>query len=729
MKKPNTDVLYQINEYGIKHHVPNLDIPEDIVQYYKEKYNIRTDVHKTCISCQIRQYEKYPDQKNFIIPCKFIPNGLPQGSKTMLNEIVKNTNVPIEQAKKILLSTIDPVAWAELMFGFDDADSRWTVRSYQKEQLRCSSKRISIREGRRSGKTFGISLKLLYYAFNLKVSKGRDLKGNEVEMGPTIMIVTPYQAQLINIFEEMEKLVKRNVELKQEIISGTGDNLYIKSPSFKMEMRNGASINGFVSGIGMRQDGSGGGTMRGFSADIIYLDEMDMIPKDVLDKVVNPILATTPDTMLIATSTPIGKKSKFYEWCLERPDFKEDYHPSSVIPHWEQIKEEVLRESTQESFMAEYMAIFLDEIDGVFKTNWIQQARMDYNYSDTTNNGKLLDALGLNNSRNVIISIGIDWNKNAGTEFYVTGYFPENGLWIGLDAVNVPSTEFSAKRWISEIVKLNYKWQPNYIYADEGYGHTIIEDLRYESYRLRQKPNKSAIDEQTIMIPDRLVAFNFSSMITLKDPVTNEIIKKYAKNFLVENLIRLLEESLFKFPAEDERLRQQLLNYRVVRRNPSTQKPVYGMHNDHIGDHRLDACMLSLGALVLEESIYNGKQNDITIPKFIKMQEEQQNSYISPHDEALSALDKMKAFPGQVNVMKIMRGNGSVEEDQKIKEIYRSDGLPAYQPKMNQRSRNLNKEESTSILESMKKWDGNSNSPLISNQPKRGFFGSKKRSW
>ena len=57
-----------------------------------------------------------------------------------------------------------------------------------------------------------------------------------------------------------------------------------------------------------------------FSNSIIYLDEMDMIPKDVLDKVVNPILATTPDTMLIATSTPIGKKSKF--WLKFTPKFK-----------------------------------------------------------------------------------------------------------------------------------------------------------------------------------------------------------------------------------------------------------------------------------------------------------------------------------------------------------------------------------------------------------------------
>jgi hypothetical protein len=707
--KPEIQELYQINEYGIKHHIPNKEIPAETIQYYKENYNIRTDVHKTCVSCQIRQIEKYPDQKDFIIPCKYIPNGLPMKSKDLIKQISDESNISVEQAKKILLATIDPVAWAELMFGFDDKDTKWAIRNYQKEQLRCTSKRIAIREGRRSGKTFCISLKLLYYAFNLKVIKGRDLKGNTVEMGPTIMIVTPYQAQLINIFEEMEKLVKRNVELKQEVTSGTGDNLYIKSPSFKMELNNGASINGFVSGIGMRQDGSGGGTMRGFSADIIYLDEMDMIPKEVLDKVINPILATTPDTMLIATSTPIGKKSKFYEWCLERPDFKEDYHPSSVIPHWEQIKEEVLRESTQESFMAEYMAIFLDEIDGVFKSSWVQDARLDYSYKDTLDASLMYNKLNIRGYTNAIISIGIDWNKNAGTEFFVSGYLPESGVWLALDAVNIGSSEFSAKRWIQELIKLNYKWKPNYIYADEGYGHTIIEDIRYEAYRLRSKTNKTAIEEETIHLPDRLTAFNFSKMVSLKDPVTNEDIKKYGKNFLVENIIRLLEEGLFKFPAEDERLRQQLLNYRVLRRNAATSKPVYGMHNEHIGDHRLDACMLSLGALVLEESIYNGKNNFISAPTYIKKNIHQQNENT---DSIIEQYQKAK-FGGDINVLNLTRPG--LEPDE-VKHKPNS-------------SRDLIPKKEFSILEALNNNKTNPNQPLITGHQRRGRFGSKNRSW
>ena len=92
---------------------------------------------------------------------------------------------------------------------------------------------------------------------------------------------------------------------------------------FKLSDNTKAKISGFVSGLGVKTDGSGGGTIRGQSADIIYLDEMDMIPEEILEKVVTPILLTRSDTIMVATSTPIGKKGKFHEWCLERADYKE----------------------------------------------------------------------------------------------------------------------------------------------------------------------------------------------------------------------------------------------------------------------------------------------------------------------------------------------------------------------------------------------------------------------
>jgi hypothetical protein len=716
LEKLVNEHLYSVNEYGIQHQVPNAKTPEELIEYFSKEHNIKTDVHRTCINCQIRQIYKYGKNE---IKCNFIPRKLPDGAASKIKEISESTGIPESQATKILKASIDPVAWTELMFGFSDGDEKWFLRSYQKEQLRCSSKRITVREGRRSGKSFAMALKLIYYAFNMKLDRGRDANGNIVYMGPSIMIVTPYQAQLTNIFEEMEKLLKRNIELRSEILSGTGDSLYVKTPTFKMEFKNGCAIQGFVSGIGLRTDGSGGGTMRGFSADVVYLDEMDMIPEEILDKVINPILATTPNTSLIATSTPIGKKGKFHEWCLNRNDFKEDFLPSSVIPHWEAIKEEILRDATEESFMAEYMAVFIDSEQGVFKRDWVNNARLDYTYKDV-HEGKYGRKLGLKSTTDKIVAIGIDWNKNAGTEFYVVGYFPQDKVWIGLDAVNVGASEFSAKRWIKELIDLNYTWKPDYIYADEGYGHTVIEDIKYESYLLRGKQNKTDREEATAKIADILVSFNFSSNVKLKDPVTNKDIKKTGKHFLVENAIRILQEGLFKFPVDDTRLKDQFFNYIIKKRQSDNHKPIYGKMNEQVGDHRLDAFMLALGGLVLEESVYSGKQMMPSVPTFHKTKMIQ--PYKSPQDEADELFDDMqsKGYPGALNVLKIMRGGGSEEEDRHIKNKYSRKNI-------NTNSNNI------SILEGIKRYGNTSQGmqPIseLQHAQRRGRFGSKKRGW
>jgi hypothetical protein len=731
LQKLINEHLYTTNEYGIGHQDPDAKIPKELTDYFKREYNLKTDVHKTCVTCQIRQINKYGSNR---IKCSYIPRKLPDGAASKIKQISESTNIPEEQATRILKASIDPASWVELMFGFSDADSKWFLRSYQKEQIRCTAKRMAIREGRRSGKSFAMALKLLYYAYNMKLDRGRDAQGSIVYMGPAIMIVTPYQAQLTNIFEEMEKLLKRNAELRSEILSGTGDSLYIKTPTFKMTFKNGAVIQGFVSGIGMRSDGSGGGTMRGQSASIVYLDEMDMIPEEVLDKVINPILATTPDTILIATSTPIGKKGKFHEWCLNRDDFREDFLPSSVIPHWEAIKEEVLRDSTQESFMAEYMAVFVDDLQGVFKKDWVYGARIDYAYSDTFSPQLLQRKLGLKSAIERTVAIGIDWNKNAGTEFYVVGYYPQDRIWIGLDAVNVPHSEFSARRWIKELVDLNYKWKPDHIYADEGYGHTIIEDIKYQSYTLRSKKNKSAKEEETVLIADRLVSFNFSSNVNLKDPITNKDIKKSGKHFLVENAIRILQDGLFKFPVDDLVLRDQFFNYIVTKRNAQTSKPIYGKQNEKVGDHRLDAFMLALGGLVLEESIYSGNKMIPSAPSFHKI-EAIKAAYRTPNEEIKDLYNQKKreGAPGALNVLKIMRGGGSEEEDRMIKEKYMREGLLPNDGKST-RSRSIKEEKEFSLLEGINSYQGTEQGmrPIseVQHAPKRGRFGRKKRrSW
>lgn len=727
------ELLYEQNEYGYSYQNSEVELPAELVEELSEEYGIRTDVHRTCVNCQLRQLAKYGENK---INCSFIAKGLPKGSMSKAKEIATQSDIPLKRAIQILLSTIDPVAWAELMFGFDDSDKEWMIRSYQKEQLRCTARRTVIREGRRSGKTFAMALKILYYVFNLRLNKGRDSSGRDIKSGPNIMIVTPYQAQVSNIFAEIESLLKRNEELSSFCTTNSAGSLYVKTPFFRMEFEfadgTKAKISGFVSGTGIKQDGSGGGVMRGQSADIVYLDEMDMIPEEVLEAVVTPILLTRPDTVMLATSTPIGEKGKFHEWCVNRPEYKEDYYPSTVLPHWDQIKEELEAESTKDGFTAEYMAAFPDNVDGVFKMSWIKNARLEYDYDQMIDPIYMRKVTGVKDPDNMIRSIGIDWNKNAGTEFYVLGYSASKGCWITLETVNVSASEYSAKRWAEELIRLNYKWKPDHVYADEGYGHTIIEDLKLLSYKIRGKKNKSAMDTQTALLADRLVSFNFSRNIELKSPIDGQTIVKSGKHYLVENMVRAMEDNKFFYALNDDSLTKQLQNYTILRRHPSTGKAVYGMEKKSIGDHRLDAAMLALAALTLEESVYAKGKIPYSEAGLVTRKANNSLGWLSPHEEtnrSLAALQKA-GFPGALDVLKIVRGNGSDKEDRMIKEKYRRQGLWKKETSnSNRRSDILGNSQNNSapsILESINSQTNQFSAPQRSG-PRRSKRGS--RSW
>ena len=608
--------LYVTNEYGVRYQDPSARLDEEDIKYLEKVHNVKTDVHRTCINCQARQiikYEKAMDKdgkslKDFRIPCSYIAKALPAGSMGVIEGLMADKGLSRERATLVLRATQDPVAWAELMFGFDDAtkgtDDEWYLRDYQKEQLRCTSRRITVREGRRSGKSFIMALKLIFLAFTMQIARG-SADGANRTTGPSILIVTPYQAQVTNIFEEIEALLTRSPDLSREVTSGTNGNLYVKTPFLRMEFMNGAKISGFVSGVGTKTDGSAGGTLRGQSADIIYLDEMDMIPDEVLKKVVLPIMATRKGTQMIATSTPIGKRGTFYHWCLNDPTFKEDHLPSTVLPQWNEVKDLLIGESTAESFAAEYMATFIEGGFGVFKPSQVWEARQDYSYDQTTSHEYLRRVLKVQRPEHLLKCIGIDWNKNAGSEFCVVGYDIDSGRWIVLDATNVSASEFSSIRWKEEVVRLNFKWKPDFIYADEGYGHTIIEDLKLLAHKVRAAPKPTLQHVETAKLVDKLISYNFSSKVELRSPIDGTIITKTGKDFLVEQAMRIFEDGKVWFPTSDEQLRKEFMNYVVLRRTPTTNRPIYGPENTNIGDHRLDAFMLAVGGLYLEHSEYS----------------------------------------------------------------------------------------------------------------------------
>jgi hypothetical protein len=257
---------------------------------------------------------------------------------------------------------------------------------------------------------------------------------------------------------------------------------------------------------------------------------------------------------------------------------------------------------------------------------------------------------------------------------------------------------------------------------------------------LKAKQGKTPVDMETVQLSERLIAFNFSKNVILRDPTDGTEIKKPGKHYLVENAVRIFEEGLFFFPYSDLVLAKQLMNYIVLRRHASTNKPVYGVENERVGDHRLDAMMLSLAALTLQESVYSGKALPICQPSFVG-RNNSADDYTYPPNEARNILQSMQKHkvPGALHVLEIMRGGGSEEEDRAVKELYKKQGIwPTSTGKSRPNRGNLTNrtQQATSVLEGLRQNNSgwiplNSGEPTLSSPQRRGprRGNVKNRSW
>lgn len=109
--------------------------------------------------------------------------------------------------------------------------------------------------------------------------------------------------------------------------------------------------------------GRNGSTLRGFTADMVILDEANFIPRLVIDSVIRPTMITRPSSRLIMISTPWVRDHPFYE-AISRPElgFKTYTWPSSISPLIMPEKLELERNTIGEyDFNREYNAAFIDD--------------------------------------------------------------------------------------------------------------------------------------------------------------------------------------------------------------------------------------------------------------------------------------------------------------------------------------------------------------------------------
>lgn len=545
------------------------------------------NLHPGCILCKERNVAKADiiDQEtgriiarkgDFVIQCK----GIPADPIVQITEAIDQAGLSDVMDKDDIYNLAmikDPVLWAAenvtvldeetgergpwipqgaTQENIDRYDLDPSAAYYQELMVKCTGRRQLARLGRRSGKSWTITIKALHKMMT--------------NQGYRILVITPNISQLDLIFNRINDFIDNSPKLKGS------KTTYRKTPQRYLELANGSYMIGFV---------SGNESIRGQAGDMIIIDEADYLTTDDLSAI-TAILTEHRETILLVASTPTGKREQFYKWDND-PVFRSFHFPSMCRPKWDENMEvEQKKELPGVKYLHEILSEYGEIAEGVFQHGHIDRAvaQGDYAYPTQTPDDDW------------IYCMGVDWNPVHGTEMVVVGIDPNATplKYKVVDCGQVYREGNTQTQAIGEIILLNQKWRPEHIYVDRGAGSVQIELLQQVGNRaLPNTPDKRL---ETIV-----KAIDFGSKIDMRHPVEGTIMKTYAKPAIVENAIRLMEADQVILSKFDTNLIRATRGF-IIDKISANGRPIYKMVSDDIEDHRLDAWLLALFAFTMEFS-------------------------------------------------------------------------------------------------------------------------------
>lgn len=527
-------------------------------EYLKHK-NYDTDIGNMCKNCQREQIRKYGE---ITIKCSG-----PKDISVLDQNIVANMNSDeLDEIKQAM----SPVYWAEKNIDVNQQDPTkrlYVNRWYQSMQITCSASKKAIRCGRRSGKSYGLGIDIA----------NRLVQNSNYQ----ILVVTPFLSQA----KELTNVVKKILRSLGDTI-GTWDDLVersVTSPYQEIQMKNGSTFKAFTAG------NDNANAVRGQGAHLIIIDEADFLTQEAFDSI-TAILMDKPNTEIICTSTPMGE-GLLYKFANSK-DYKEFHFPSFCIPHYNDDMDKEFRNSlSMMAYIQEIMAEFGLSDNSVFNTDLVNRSTL-IGTSESLHNV-------ITNRNRYIVSLGCDWNADkVGTRICVIAYDKIEHKVIIANLSNVRREGWTQVAAIDKIVELNRLYTPDYIYVDEGFGEANVQQLKLIAVNLF---GKVPADHPDLKLRD-VVPVNFSSTLELRDVMTGEIRKKYFKNFIVETTKRALETGLlaFKDPISAP-IVEQMKNY-IIKSRAANGRETYEAKSQEIGDHDLDAFMIALAGLQLNEN-------------------------------------------------------------------------------------------------------------------------------
>jgi hypothetical protein len=527
---------------------------------FRDKCSADDDVCQTCLS----DYEDNPkaQTKHGTI----LPPTCELSTKYNLEQTAEQPewkNLSSQQQADYKIAK-DPIYWAAARLrSLRDTSQHWTPEWYQVEPLRCTARKLLLLFGRQLGKTEVLAVKILF-----RLDTRRDYK---------IVVVCPFQSQVNMIYTRLVALIEASPELSQRIKRKR------ENPDHEIQFDNNSFVRLFTAG---EQTGKGASNVRGQSADWLVFDEADYLSDATITTTLAILTrALTPE--LFVSSTPTGKRGRFYDWATDPSQGFRVLHCTSMeAPEWNEADELFLRKTYSAAYFAhEYLAEFGSLEAGVFKRQYIEAKGVIQEYD--IDNPVPRD--------NEIYVLGVDWNsKGTGGVLCVVGFNPDaeapNGQRFRIAYRQVVDPEqWTQTAAVEAVVRLNRAWNPRYIYVDQGHGEMQVEVLQL--YGLNHR--KTGLHK-------KVRGVEMQANTTIRDPLLKKDVKKQTKNLMVEICTARLEQGQIILPKSEDHqhgLIGQMREYEVEYVGRGGKK-VYSGEKEHL----LTAWMLSIFGFVMEMS-------------------------------------------------------------------------------------------------------------------------------
>lgn len=607
-----------------------------------------------------------PLDKNIIKKVNFVENQYGLNFKEALEYVITN----------------NPVLWAKVYLD-------WEARDYQDAIITegKKSKKLVLRLGRRLGKSDSMCVLILWFAYT-QYNRGPN---NQYD----IIIATPYETQIDLIFKRLHQLIEVSPVLKSLITRDVHHNIHI-------------TVGGITSNIlgltaGANNSSGGGNSTRGQRADLLILDECDYIGSNQITNILN-IRNEAPERIrLICASTPSGKHEEYYRWCInaskryyptkddiennkfsgyeieekeigEGNGWTEIYAPSNVNKELLKINpdtqqtylEDIKDELSDMRYTQEVMAEFGEEEMGVYQKRFIEAAvaegdRLKYRYITKWSKEDRKSYLSRTHGQNIRI-LGVDWDKySAATNMVCMEldrfHQDQEGrivpLFKMLFRIEVPRSDFTYVNAMNKIIELNEEYQFDWIGIDRGYGEVQLEML-----------HKYGMEHPETGLADKVIGYQFSQKIEVRDPYTKKKDQKHIKPFMVNNSVNLFEKGKIVLDSSDKGMISQLEEYRV-KSISSSGLPIYTDENEHA----IDAMNL---ALLLFEQKYGSLLKKVYSIKTVFIgtldarDENVKSREIGEHqEEPFVKIIKTSDQEGVINISPIRRQNKRIPSFQR----------------------------------------------------------------